>query len=124
MPTTRGTVLVVDDSSTVRLQVRGVLEAEGFSVVEAEDGIAALRQLDAAAPELLIVDVHMPGMDGIAFVAEVRRHPAHAKTPIFMLTTESAGGVAAAGRKAGATAWIVKPFQAESLRRGIAKVLG
>lgn len=124
MPAQRGKVLVVDDSATVRQQVRTVLEADGFAVLEAEDGRAALRALDGAVFDLLIVDVHMPEMDGITFVAEARKLAPHAKTPIFMLTTEASGGVAAAGRKAGATAWIVKPLDAENLRRGIAKVLG
>ena len=119
----KGTVLVVDDSATVRKQVRTVLEEAGYSVVEAEDGAEGLRQTEAHCPALLIVDVHMPVMDGYSMVAELRRLPAYARTPVFMLTTESSQKSARLGRDAGATAWIVKPFNAVTLREGVEKAL-
>jgi two-component system, chemotaxis family, chemotaxis protein CheY len=117
-------VLIVDDSSTIRGQLRPILEEIGMTVVEAGDGdeglvIARLNTLD-----LIMVDVHMPKMDGITMIREVRKLPNHEKTPIFVLTTDSSISRARDAKAAGATAWIVKPVQDATLVKGIQKVLG
>lgn len=75
-------------------------------------------------PDLIIVDVNMPVMNGVEAVGEVRKLPAHSDTPIFMLTTESSRSMVASGKAAGATAWMVKPFRPDVLLMGLKKVLG
>ncbi len=107
--------LVVDDSVSMRRMVAFTLSQAGFSVLEGENGQAALALLDGRAVELIITDVNMPVMDGFSFVREVRRHPEYAETPILMLTTDSERERKAVGRSAGATGWIVKPFDPERL---------
>ena len=115
-------ILVVDDSATVRHQLRSFLVGQGFEVIEADSGNAGLAQAQTKRFDLIICDVNMPGMSGIDMVALVRKLPDHAGTPIFMLTTESAGDVTKRGKEAGATAWMVKPFRPEILLKGIQKV--
>ncbi len=107
--------LVVDDSVSMRRMVAFTLSQAGFSVLEGENGQAALALLDGMAVELIITDVNMPVMDGFSFVREVRRRAEYAETPILMLTTDSEQERKAAGRSAGATGWIVKPFDPERL---------
>ena len=115
-------ILIVDDSATVRHQLRSFLVGQGFEVTEADSGNSGLATAKERSFDLIICDVNMPGMNGIDMVAAVRTLPAHAKTPIFMLTTESAGDVTKRGKDAGATAWMVKPFRPEILLKGIQKV--
>lgn len=117
-------VLVVDDSATVRQQLRTFLEGKGFGVSEAQDGIAGVTAARMTDFDLIIVDMNMPMMDGIEMISEVRKLDNHAKTPIFVLTTDAAVDSAQRGKSAGATAWIVKPYKPESLLAGIHKVLG
>src|SRR5688500_8819834 len=117
------TILVVDDSVTVRQQLRGCLEGAGYSVVEAENGQAAIDLARTRQVELIIVDVLMPVMNGISAIEGLRKLPGYAETPIFVLTTESSGSAAKAGKTAGATAWIVKPFKPDVLLKGVARVL-
>lgn len=116
------TVLVVDDSATTRRQVRAVLEAHGYAVVEADNGESGLAAAAAHEVDVIIADYLMPVMDGLAMIERLRSQPAHATTPIFVLSTESVGDVKRA-REVGATAWIVKPFDAERLIAGIEQVL-
>jgi two-component system, chemotaxis family, chemotaxis protein CheY len=116
-------ILVVDDSATVRQQLHALLKAQGFGVNEAEDGEQGLASASAQQVDLLIVDVNMPRMNGIQMVSEIRKLPSYAKTPIFMLTTESTKSVMALGKTAGATAWIIKPFRPDVLVKGIQRVL-
>ena len=116
-------ILVVDDSSIARKQLRTFLEQQGFKVSEANNGAAGLDTAKGNPYDLLIVDVNMPVMDGIQMISEVRKLPAYKRTPIFVLTTESADRLALKGKVAGATAWIVKPFNPTVLRKGIKKVL-
>lgn len=116
-------ILIVDDSETIRTQLRVLLESRGFRVTEADNGHAGLERAAREKHDLIIVDVNMPVMSGIEMVAGVRALPEHAATPIFVLTTESSRDVAKQGKDAGATAWIVKPFQPQVLLRGIEKVL-
>ncbi len=117
------TILVVDDSATIRQQTRTLLESKGYSVVEAADGAQGVEQVKNAPVHLIIVDVNMPVMNGIEMIDHVRKLPGHAKTPIFVLTTESSSDYVRRGKEVGATAWIVKPFKPEVLLPAIRKVL-
>jgi two-component system chemotaxis response regulator CheY len=117
-------ILVVDDSATVRRQLREALEADGFAVIEADNGAKGLEIASESAIGLMIVDVNMPVMDGIEMIGKVRALPAHKRTPIFVLTTESGADAARRGKGVGATAWIVKPVKPDVLIKGIRTVLG
>lgn len=118
------TVLVVDDSPTMRQMVALTLTNAGFKVVEAEHGKDAVTKV-AGGPkmDLVVTDLNMPEMDGIALIKELRKMAAFKFTPILMLTTESAEDKKNAGKAAGATGWIVKPFNPELILKVIAKVL-
>jgi two-component system chemotaxis response regulator CheY len=118
------TALIVDDSPTMRQMVAFTLTNAGFTVVEAEDGKDAVEKV-AAGPkmDIVVTDLNMPKMDGIELIRELRRLSAFKYTPILMLTTESAIEKKQAGKEAGATGWIVKPFNPEVLLKTIAKVL-
>ncbi|MEO7328427.1 MAG: response regulator [Minicystis sp.] len=116
-------ILIVDDSATIRGQLGALLSANGYEVIEAEDGVSGLEAAQREDVDMLIVDVNMPRMNGIEMIKEVRALERLAHTPIFMLTTEATKGVMAQGKSAGATAWIIKPFRPEILLKGIARVL-
>ena len=117
------TALVVDDSASMRSMVTYTLKTAGFTVVEGANGSEALRQLDAAPVQLIITDLNMPVMDGLTFIREARTRPRHRFTPILMLTTESQDEKKAEGKTAGATGWIVKPFDPERLLQVVSRVL-
>jgi len=118
------TALVVDDSPTMRQMVTFTLTNAGFKVVEAEDGKDAVNKA-ATGPkmDIVVTDLNMPKMDGISLIKELRKMAAFKFTPILMLTTESAAEKKQAGKEAGATGWIVKPFNPEVMLKIIAKVL-
>lgn len=118
------TALIVDDSPTMRQMVASTLANAGFTVVEAQHGKDAVTKV-AAGPkmDIIVTDLNMPEMDGITLIKELRKLNAFKFTPILMLTTESAADKKQAGRAAGATGWIVKPFNPEVLLKTIAKVL-
>lgn len=118
------TALVVDDSLTMRQMVAFTLTNAGFKVVEAEDGKDAINKV-AAGPkmDIVVTDLNMPEMDGITLIKELRKMAAFKFTPILMLTTESAEEKKRAGKEAGATGWIVKPFNPELMLKVIAKLL-
>jgi two-component system chemotaxis response regulator CheY len=118
-----GTILVVDDSVTMRALVRSALEDDQHQVVEAADAQEALTALDAAPADLVITDVNMPGMDGLALVRILRSRPRERLVPILVLTTEGGEPMKQRGREAGATGWIVKPFDPEGLRDVVRRVL-
>ncbi|TVQ99201.1 MAG: response regulator [Spirochaetaceae bacterium] len=118
------TVLVVDDSSAIRQSVAFVLDQAGYGVVQAEDGVDALGKLDGATFDLIITDVNMPNMDGITLTANVRKNPAYQFVPVVVLTTESQSSKMDEGKAAGATGWIVKPFNAEKLLQVVKKLIG
>jgi two-component system chemotaxis response regulator CheY len=104
--------------------VKLALTRAGYEVLEAGDGKEALAQLEKAAKVHLIVsDVNMPNMDGIAFVTEVKKHPRHRFTPVVMLTTEGQDAKKEQGRAAGAKAWIVKPFNPPQLLDAVSKLI-
>jgi two-component system chemotaxis response regulator CheY len=117
------TVLVVDDSATMRQQTRTLLQTNGYTVVEAGNGAEGLEAAKGAVVGLVIVDVNMPVMNGIEMIGKLRKMDKYDKTPIFVLTTESSGNVVSQGKAAGATAWIVKPFNPQILLAAVKKVL-
>ena len=116
-------VLVVDDSSSVRQVVGIALKSAGYDVIEACDGRDALGKLTGQKVHLIISDVNMPNMDGIAFVKEVKKLANYKFTPIIMLTTESQESKKAEGQAAGAKAWVVKPFQPAQMLAAVSKLI-
>lgn len=118
------TVMTVDDSASIRQMVGFTLKGAGYDVIEAEDGKDALAKLDGRQVHMIIADLNMPNLDGIALIREVRSSMAYKFVPIIMLTTESQEAKKTEGKKAGATGWIVKPFKPEKLLSVVKKVLG
>lgn len=116
------TVITVDDASTIRQMVSFTLRAAGHEVIQAADGMDAFNQLKSRGVDLVITDVHMPRMDGIELTRQLRTLDLHRSTPILLLTTESDPAMKAKGKQAGATGWLVKPFQQDQLLAVVAKV--
>lgn len=118
------TILAVDDSASMRQMVTFTLKGAGFNVVEAVDGEDALAKAKSNKADLVLTDVNMPKMDGISLIKELRSLPDYKFTPMLMLTTESAGAKKQEGKNAGATGWLVKPFNPDQLINTINKVIG
>jgi two-component system chemotaxis response regulator CheY len=117
------TILTVDDSPSMRLLLRAALTARGYTVADAEDGVAALEWLEAnEAPSLVITDINMPRLDGFGLIEALRAKAEHRDRPILVLTTESSDEKKARARAAGATGWIVKPFDPEKLAAAVRRV--
>jgi two-component system chemotaxis response regulator CheY len=117
------TILTVDDSKTMREMLRLALSEAGHDVVQADDGVAGVEALQAAQRfDVIITDINMPRMDGFGFIDSVRKHPLHRATPILVLTTESEPGKKQRARDAGATGWIVKPFDPVKLVAAVNRV--
>jgi len=116
-------ILAVDDSATMRQMVSGTLEHAGHEVISCDDGSDALERARRQPVDLVLTDVNMPRMDGITLVRELRRLSSYRFTPILMLTTESSPGKKRQGKAAGATGWIVKPFNPDQLLTAIGRVL-
>jgi two-component system chemotaxis response regulator CheY len=114
--------LVVDDSATIRLLVADTLQQAGFGVTIAENGQRALDTLDDGPFQLIVSDLNMPIMDGLTFVAQARCHAEHKYAPIVLLTAETSKSKVSAAKAAGATAWLVKPFNREKLLAIVSKV--
>lgn len=117
-------ILAVDDSNSMRQMVSFTLKQAGHEVQEAADGVEALELARKGTFNLIISDVNMPRMDGIALIKELRALPAYKFTPLLMLTTESGGDKKQEGKAAGATGWIVKPFNPDQLLSTVNRVLG
>ncbi len=117
-------ILAVDDSASMRQMVTFTLQSAGYDVVEARDGQEALQLAKSKTFNLVLTDINMPNMDGIALVRALRALPAYKFTPLLTLTTESTADKKQEGKAAGATGWIVKPFNPEQLLGVIKKVLG
>jgi two-component system, chemotaxis family, chemotaxis protein CheY len=117
-------ILAVDDSASMRSMVAFTLRNAGHDVDEAEDGQAALDVAKAGGYQLVLADVNMPRMDGITLVRELRGLPAYAGVPILILTTESHADKKTEGKAAGATGWLVKPFDPDQLLATVNRVLG
>jgi two-component system chemotaxis response regulator CheY len=116
-------VLVVDDSMMIRAQLQQCLQRERYTVLLAEDGKQGLDMVKNQQFDLLIVDVIMPVMGGLEMITEVRKLRPYAKTPIFVLTTESSASQLKRGKEVGATGWFVKPFKEDALLAGVNEVL-
>ncbi|BAU56370.1 response regulator [Halorhodospira halochloris] len=116
-------ILAVDDSASMRQMVTYTLKQSGFEVTEAVDGKDALTKAKGGSFDLVITDVNMPNMDGITLVKELRALPAFKFKPILLLTTESAPEKKQEGKQAGATGWLVKPFDPDQLINTIKKVV-
>jgi len=117
-------ILAVDDSASMRQMVGFTLKGAGHNVLEASDGQEALELAQGETGiDLVISDINMPRMDGIALIKQLRALPKYKFTPILMLTTESSADKKGEGRAAGATGWIVKPFNPEQLLGTVGKVL-
>lgn len=117
-------ILAVDDSASMRQMVAFTLKGAGYDVTEAADGVQALSAAKSNKFNLVITDINMPNMDGISLTKELRTLPDYKFIPILTLTTESTPEKKQEGKAAGATGWIVKPFDPEQLLATIKKVLG
>jgi two-component system chemotaxis response regulator CheY len=118
------TILTVDDTASMRQMISFTLNSAGHEVIQASDGREALDILQHRKVDLVIADVNMPNMDGITLVKSLRALADYKFTPILMLTTESQESKRQQGKSAGATGWIVKPFNPEQLLMVVKKVLG
>jgi len=116
-------ILAVDDSASMRQMVSFTLKSAGFNVVEAVDGQDAWEKSGSRDFDLVLTDQNMPRMDGIGLTRKLREQPKFKNTPILILTTESSDQMKLAGRNAGATGWMVKPFDPTKLIEVIRKVI-
>ena len=116
-------ILAVDDSASMRQMVSFTLKSAGYNVVEAVDGQDAWEKAGGRSFDLVLTDQNMPRMDGISLTKKLRESPQFKTTPILMLTTESSDQMKQAGRAAGATGWLVKPFDPTKLIEVIQKVI-
>ena len=117
-------ILAVDDSPSMRQMVGQTLRAAGYEVIEAADGVQAFELAKDKVVDVVITDVNMPNMDGITLVAQLRTLPNYRLVPLLLLTTESSPERKAQGKQAGATGWMVKPFNPDQLLATLARVLG
>src|SRR5580704_385566 len=117
------TVLVADDKATSRELVRTVLEKIGYTVVEASDGIEALKSARESKPDLIILDLHMPGLDGFGVVREIRLDRDLASTPVMALTASAMQGDRERALAAGFTSYIAKPIPLSILRSEVERML-
>jgi two-component system chemotaxis response regulator CheY len=116
-------ILAVDDSASMRQMVSFTLKGAGYHVIEAADGQEALEKARNHPVDLVLTDQNMPRMDGITLVKNLRALDAFAETPMLILTTESSAEMKAKGKAAGATGWLVKPFDPNKLLEVIKKVI-
>jgi two-component system, chemotaxis family, chemotaxis protein CheY len=116
-------ILTVDDSPSMRKMVSFTLVGAGYQVVEAVDGVDAFEKAQLQPFDLVLTDQNMPRMDGLGLTRKLREHPHFKTVPILMLTTESSDLMKQAGRAAGATGWLVKPFDPHRLIEVIKKVI-
>ncbi|MBE0621492.1 MAG: response regulator [Burkholderiales bacterium] len=117
-------ILAVDDSASIRSMVSFTLKSAGYEVVEAVDGVDAMTKAKATAMDLVLTDHNMPRMDGLTLVRSLRELPGYRSAPILILTTESSQDMKNQGKAAGATGWLVKPFDPQRLIEVVRKVLG
>ncbi len=116
-------ILIVDDSESIREVVSFTLENEGYDVMAGVDGKDALKLMDGKSVDLIITDLHMPEMDGIELIKNVRQMEQYKRIPILFLTTESQAAKKQEAKEAGATGWIIKPFVPAKLLAALKKVL-
>jgi two-component system chemotaxis response regulator CheY len=118
------TILAVDDSASIRQMVAFTLKGAGYDVVEAVDGQDGLDKAKSKSINLVLTDQNMPKMDGLTLIKSLRALPQYRAVPILMLTTEAGDDMKAQGKAAGATGWLVKPFDPQKLLDVVKKVLG
>jgi two-component system chemotaxis response regulator CheY len=118
------TILAVDDSASIRQMVSFTLTGAGYQVVEAADGEEGLDKARGTRFSLVLTDQNMPRMDGLSLIRALRELPDYRGVPILMLTTESSDSMKSQGRAAGATGWLVKPFDPNKLIEVVHKVIG
>ncbi len=119
----RKTILLVDDSNSIRESVSFFLEESGFSIIKAIDGSNGLEKLENSTPDMIITDLHMPNMNGIELIREVRKNEKFKRLPILLLTTETLKEKKLEAKNAGATAWLNKPFDKKKLMKVINKLI-
>jgi two-component system chemotaxis response regulator CheY len=117
-------VLSVDDSASIRQMVAFTLKTAGYEVIEAVDGQDGLAKAKSKTVDLVLTDQNMPKMDGLTLIKALRGLPQYKSAPILMLTTESSDAMKAQGKAAGATGWLVKPFDPQKLLEVVKKVIG
>ncbi|MGF9693921.1 response regulator [Rhizobium sp. 0TCS1.26] len=117
-------ILTVDDSASIRLTTRVALSNAGYTVTEAVDGVDGIAKLQGAQFDLIVTDLNMPNMDGLTMIRELRKIPSCMGVPVIFLTTESDQELKQEAKSAGATGWLTKPFDPESLVKIVRKVLG
>jgi len=118
------TVLTVDDSASIRQMVAFTLSSAGYQVVEAVDGQDGLEKAKSRSVDLVLTDQNMPRMDGLSLIKSLRALPQYKSAPILVLTTEASDTMKQQGKAAGATGWLVKPFDPPKLLEVVKKVLG
>lgn len=116
------TVLTIDDSRTMRDMLRMALTEAGFTVLQAEDGVHGLEVLNESCPDIIVTDINMPRMDGFGVIEAVRKEHRFRNIPVLVLTTESDQAKKMRAKEAGATGWIVKPFEPAKLVAAIRRV--
>lgn len=117
-------ILIVDDSASVRQMVEATLKSANYMVTAAKDGLEAFNLCKTASFDFVLTDQNMPNMDGLSLIKSLRGLGPYAQTPIIVLTTEASDSMKAQGRAAGATGWMVKPFDPAKLLEVARKVLG
>src|SRR5579863_7032355 len=117
-------ILVADDTDNGRELVRTVLENSGYQVYEAKDGLEALASAHQVLPDLIILDLHMPGLDGFGVLEQLRREEAFAATPVMALTASAMMGDKERAIAIGFNGYITKPIRLAALRKEIARLLG
>lgn len=109
------TLLAIDDSPSVRQMIRLTFAGSGIDIVEASDGLEGLQKATSQPVDIVLTDLNMPRMNGLAFIRHLRARPSYHGLPIIVLTTESDQVASREAKAAGATAWMTKPFCAQGL---------
>ena len=117
-------ILTVDDSASIRQMVGFTLKGAGYDITEAVDGKQGLEKAQSRRFDLILTDQNMPNMDGLTLIKSLRALPAYRSVPILVLTTEAGDNMKAQGKAAGATGWLVKPFDPQKLIEVVKKVIG
>ncbi len=117
-------VLAIDDSRTIRTMVHKAMAEAGFDCALADDGVQGLARFRDDPPDVVITDINMPNLDGYGVITAIRGGEVHRRVPILVLTTESSPHLKARAREAGATGWIIKPFDDEALVSVVRRVTG
>jgi two-component system chemotaxis response regulator CheY len=118
------TILAIDDSASIRQMLAFTLKSSGYDVIDAVDGVDGVEKAKSANIDLVLTDQNMPRMDGLTLIKTLRAMPQFQSVPILMLTTESSDTMKQQGRAAGATGWLVKPFDPQKLIEVVKKVIG